>query len=114
MLYSAMLVSAVQKSESAVCVHISPPSPASLPTPAPCTPLGRHGTPNTLWGTAASQELSVCLSDTRGCVCVSATLPAGPALPPPPCVHMLDMLLVSFLVSKYRSQEAAATTEECI
>ena len=95
----------------AVCIHVSPPSGASLPSPAPATPLGRHGTQNTL---CAGQRLpSSCLSCTRWCVSISVTLPACPALPSPPC-PILDMLLVNFLVSKYRSQEAAVKTKKRI
>ena len=111
LLYSVMLVSAVQKRESAVCIYVSPASWASLPSPAPSTPLGHHGTRNTL---CAGQRLpSSCLSYTWWCVYISVTLPARPALLSPPC-PMSDMLLVNFLVSKYRSQEAAVNTEERI
>ena len=52
MLYNAMLVSAVQQSELAACVHISPPSWAS-----PCsslTPLGYH---RPSWAPCAVQQL---------------------------------------------------------
>ena len=43
MLYDVVLVSAVQQSESAICVHISPPSRVSLlPLPPRPTPLGHH------------------------------------------------------------------------
>ena len=111
LLYSVMLVSAVQKRESAVCIYVSPASWASLPSPAPSTPLSHHGTRNTL---CAGQRLpSSCLSYTWWCVYISVTLPARPALLSPPC-PMSDMLLVNFLVSKYRSQEAAVNTEERI
>ena len=36
-----MLVSAIQQGDSAICMHISPPSWTSLPTPHP-SPLGQH------------------------------------------------------------------------
>ena len=40
-LYNVLLVSAVQQSESATCIHVSLPPRASLPSPHP-TPLGHH------------------------------------------------------------------------
>ena len=44
MLYSVVLVSAVQQSESAICIHISPyPLPVEPPSLPPYpTPLDRH------------------------------------------------------------------------
>ena len=36
-----MSISAVQQCGSAICIHISPPSEVSLPTPQ-FTPLGHH------------------------------------------------------------------------
>ena len=44
LLYNVVLVSAVQKCESAISVYISPPSWASLPHPHP-THLGHHRAP---------------------------------------------------------------------
>ena len=38
LLYNIILVSAVQQSESAICIHICPPSWISLPTPIPSHP----------------------------------------------------------------------------
>ena len=43
MLYNVVLVSAIPQRESAICMHISPPSKASLPPPRP-TPLGHQST----------------------------------------------------------------------
>ena len=48
MLYNVVLVSAVQQSESAICIHISP-YPLSLETPSHPpypTPLGDHKAPS--------------------------------------------------------------------
>ena len=45
LLYNAVLVSVVQGSESAICIHISPPSWTSLPYPH-STHLGRHQAPS--------------------------------------------------------------------
>ena len=39
MLYNAVLVSASQQCESAISIHISPPSRASLPALAPILPI---------------------------------------------------------------------------
>ena len=40
LLYNVVLVSGVQQSESAICLHISPPSRTSLPPPAtPPSPI---------------------------------------------------------------------------
>ena len=48
MLYNVVLVSAVQQSESATCVHISPcPLPLEPPSHPPYPiPLGRHKAPS--------------------------------------------------------------------
>lgn len=77
-----LLVPAKQQSESAVCVHVSPPSWAALPPPS----LGQHRAPG--WapctGTAASQGLFY----TWYCMNGSATLPVRPTLPFPHCVRM--------------------------
>ena len=39
MLYNVVLVSAVQPSESAIYIHVSPPSWTSLPLPSPIPPI---------------------------------------------------------------------------
>ena len=48
MLYNGVLVSAVQQSESAICIHISPyPLPLASPSHPPYpTPLGGHKAPS--------------------------------------------------------------------
>ena len=43
LLYNVVIVSAVQKSKSAVCIHIFSSSLASLPPNPHSTPLGHHG-----------------------------------------------------------------------
>ena len=55
LLYNVVLVSAVQWSESAVRIHMSPPSWASLPPPPHPTPLGHHRALS--WAPCAIQKL---------------------------------------------------------
>ena len=80
-----MLVSAVQWSESAIRIHIPPPSQISLP-PLHLTHPGPHRTLN--WAPCATQHLPMsCLFYTRRCIYVNATLPIHPTLPFPPSVQ---------------------------
>ena len=57
MLYNVVLVSAVQQSESAICIHISPyPLPLEPHSHPPYPiPLGRHKAPS--WSPCAMQQL---------------------------------------------------------
>ena len=55
LLYNIVLVSAVQQSESAICIHMCPPLWTSLPTPIPSTPLGHHRAP--CWASCAWYQL---------------------------------------------------------
>ena len=54
LLYNVLLASAVQQCESAICIHISPPSWTSL-QPLHPTPLGHHRTLS--WAPCAVQQL---------------------------------------------------------
>ena len=55
-----MLVSAVQRSESTICTHISPPSWTSVPLDPYPTPLGHHRAPS--WPSSAIQQAPTKLS----------------------------------------------------
>ena len=55
-----MLVSAVQRSESTICIHISPPSWTSVPPDPHPTPLGHHRAPS--WPSSAIQQAPTKLS----------------------------------------------------
>jgi len=82
LLYSVVLVSAVQRHESAIYIYTRPLSlgPPSQPSPQPSRSL-QSTELGSLCQSAASLQLSVCL--TRGGVHVSATLLTHPALPCP-------------------------------
>ena len=81
-----MSVSAVQWSESAICIHISSPSWISLP-PLHLTHLGPHRALN--WAPYATQHLPVSyLYYTWYCIHANSTLPIHPTLPFPPSVQM--------------------------
>ena len=54
LLYNVLLISAVQQCESAICIHISPPSWTSLPPLHP-TPPGHHRTLS--WAPCAIHQL---------------------------------------------------------
>ena len=59
--YNVVLVSAIQWSESAACIHIPPPSWTSLPPNPHATPLGHHRAPS--WAPCALENfLSVFLN----------------------------------------------------
>ena len=86
-----MVISAVQRSESATCICVSPPSWVSLPAPRP-SHLGHHRALN--WAPCAVQEAPTsrrCY--TWWCVYVSSTFSVLPAISFPHCVHSLHLCL---------------------
>ena len=69
--FTVLLVSALQVSESAVCIHISPPSqPALSSLPTPGHHRARSQAPCTIWQVPA------------GCMAVHTSVPASPFIPP--------------------------------
>ena len=85
LLYSFALVSAVQWSESAMCIHISPPSWTSLSHPTPSPALG-HPRAWSWAPCAIEQLLTSCF--TNGSVFMSSVLifqfiPPSPSSSPP-------------------------------
>ena len=78
LLYNVVLVSAVQLSESGICVHTSFPSWVSLPYHP--THLGHHKARG--WASFALQQIPTnCLFYTRYCMFVNPNLPTRPTLP---------------------------------
>ena len=84
-LHSVVLVSAVQWSESAICIHVSPPCWTSLPPPLP-PDVGRHRAPS--WAPCAVPQVPTSyLFYAWQCIYVKPNLPIHPILPFPHCVH---------------------------
>ena len=80
------LVSAVQQSESARCIHRAAHSKASLPAPHPI-PLGHHRALS--WAPCAIQQLLTSYPFTHGSVYIHQCYSANLSHPPlPVCVHM--------------------------
>ena len=86
LLYNVVLVSAVQKHESAISTYISLSSWASLPPSHP-TPLGHHRSLS--WAPCAVQEL--CINFTHGSVYIYITFSIHPTLPFPHCEQWLSI-----------------------
>ena len=76
-----MLVSTVQKCESAICIHIFSPSWTPHPHPSPHPlPLGHHRAPS--WAPCIIQQfLTSCLFYTWWRICVKPNLPIYPPFP---------------------------------
>ena len=72
MLYNVALVSVIQQSESAVRIHLSPPSCTSLPPFPHPTPLGPHRAPSAELSSLSRTEAPLALSVARACVGVPA------------------------------------------
>ena len=86
-----MVISAVQRSESAMCKRVSPPSWVSLPAPRPSHP-GRHRALS--WAPCAVREAPTSrLCYTWWCVHVSSTFSVLLAVSFPRCVHSLSLCL---------------------
>ena len=88
LLYTIVLVSAIQQCESAISLHIVssllnlPPIPST-----PLTPLHHRSAPSWAPG-AVRQLLPSCLFDTWSCIHVSAALSVHPTLSFPSCIHL--------------------------
>ena len=78
---AAVLLSAVQPSESSICTHISSPSQTSLQHSPRPTLLGHHRAPS--WASRTIQQLPA-----MNCLHVNITLPIHPTVPFPLCVCM--------------------------
>ena len=80
LLYNTVLVSAIQQHESAIGIHMSPPSRTSLPPPTSSHPFRLSQSPglSCLSHTARSH----CLSVSHMVMCVSTLL--SPLIPPSP------------------------------
>ena len=81
--FTMLLVSAVQWSESAICIHLSPCSWASFQHPPHLTPPGHHRTLS--WAPCAVQQLPTSYF-THDHVCPNLT--THPIAIPSPHVHM--------------------------
>ena len=68
MIYDVILFSVVQLCESAINIHTSPPSWASVPPPTHPSPLGHHRVPG--WAPSTVRQLPTPYS-THGNVCIS-------------------------------------------
>ena len=97
---SVVLVSALRQSESAICVHISPPSLASPLTPHPTPPHPSRSSQSSGWTPCAIQQLltshlfytcSICMS-----VLLFQLIPAFLA----PCPKVCSLCLSLFLTCK--------------
>ena len=86
LVYNLLLASTIQQHESAICIHMSPPSWKSLsPSPPPIL-LDCHRAPG--WASCPLQQPPMsCLFHTWQSVCFSASLSVCPALSFPCCVH---------------------------
>ena len=83
LLYRAVLLSALQHSDSVSCIHTSPPTWACLPLPSYPTHLGHHRASS--WTTCAIQQVPTsCLFSTWEYIYVNLNPLIGPALPSPP------------------------------
>ena len=81
LLYNVALVSAVKQSESAICIHISPPAGTSSPSPHPTLP-GHHRAPK--WAPGVTQQPpTICYTHSR----VYMSIPTSQLIPPSPYIH---------------------------
>ena len=86
-----LLVSAVPRGESAVCIRVSPPFWASFPRLCP-TPLDYHRTPS--WAPCVTHQLPTSsLFYTWKCIYVNPNLPVHPTLPSQLCIHVCSLYL---------------------
>ena len=104
LLYNVVLVSAVQWSESAICISVFPLSWTSLQPPHP-THLGRHRAPS--WAPFAISRFPPASYFTFGSVYMSMPLshfvPAYPSPSPCPQVHSLCLPLYSCPATRFIS-----------
>ena len=75
LLYNVVLVSAVQQSESAICIHISPPSWTSLPPHTPPIPPTQVKTEHGAELPALYSRLPLAICFTHGSVYMSIPIP---------------------------------------
>ena len=82
LLYSVVLISAVQQSETAICLHISPPSPQ--PASSHLSQLSQ----STAWSFLCYSGFPLATCFTLGSVYVNPNLPISSTFLFPHCVHM--------------------------
>ena len=96
LLYNIVLVSSLQQSESAICIHLPPLSWACLPH-APPTPPGHHRAWN--WAPCGIQKIPTSyLFYTWQCIHVNSTLSIHPAILSPTLYPHIFSLCLYLLI----------------